>query len=321
MQGPRRVEDSRGAFTLVEALVVISVISLLIGLLLPAVQSARESARRVQCRANLRQIGIAMNSYESIHRMFPPGYVDPSGRNPATTVSFMSAFVQVLPQLEQGNLFYSINLSLHAYDSPDHPIVENHTARYTRLEVLLCPSDGEPDHRNSYRLNSGRSRPGNSVRPQPFDGPFAVGVLPWSSAITDGLSETAFVSERVAGSFRKGAPDPARDMKVVDWPGQSLPPDDTYIAFCLDSPAKGWINFEGRHWFYWGVRDTAYNHNGAPNDPRPWCGMQVFGLLPPRSYHPASVNVLFGDGHVRSVPESINQQVWRTLGSYNDGDF
>jgi prepilin-type processing-associated H-X9-DG protein len=148
-----------------------------------------------------------------------------------------------------------------------------------------------------------------------------MGGLPTSASTTDGLSRTAFVSERVAGTFATSQPNPKKDMKLaINWPNPNLPPDDIYIPYCIDSPAKGWITVNGRYWFYWGAEYTYYNHNGSPNDVRPTCGGEVFGLLPPRSYHAGSVNVLLGDGHVESVADSIQQQVWRALGTHHSSD-
>jgi prepilin-type N-terminal cleavage/methylation domain-containing protein/prepilin-type processing-associated H-X9-DG protein len=313
------VGDRWRGFTLIELLVAVAVIGILIGLLLPAVQSAREAARRAQCASNLRQIGIALNSYESDYQMFPPAYLFPAGKSfGVMSVNHTSAFVRLLPFLEQRAVFDSINMELHWLDGPSNPIVENRTARAALLSVLMCPSDGEPNHHNSYRFNDGRR---GTAGAWPHDGPFATGRSPTPASITDGLSRTAFLSEHIGGSFRDSDPDPSTDIKVpVDWPGAILPPDDVYIPYCLETPAKGWFLYEGRYWFYEGFGYTSYNHNGAPNDRRPSCGGSIFGLLPPRSRHPHVVNVLYGDGHVESVQSSIQQQVWRALGSCNAGD-
>ncbi len=310
---------ARRGFTLIELLVVLGIIGLLAGLLIPAVQAAREAARRAQCVSNLRQIGIAMNGYAADNGMFPPGYLVWSGPANITSPNYLSAFVRLLPYLDQGPLYASINMDLH-FETGDRPVVENHTARVTRPAVFLCPSDGEPNHRNSYRLNCGRVELNNPLGP--LDGPFAVGFLPRPAAITDGLSGTAFVSERLGGSHQSAdQPDASRDWRVpVDYPMAVLPPPEAYIQYCLTAPILGWKVDEGRYWYYSGADYTLYNHNGAPNDPRPTCGIDAYGLMPPRSLHPALVNVLFGDGRVESIRNAIGRQVWIALGSVNGGD-
>jgi len=315
-----RRHDWRG-FTLIELLVTVGVIAILVGLLLPAVQSAREAARRGQCLANLRQIGLGLNAYEGAHGTFPPDYfVSPPGPNPGFKRNFTSGFLRLLPFLDQGVLYSSVNINLHFLETPEVPIVENGTARRTALAVLLCPSDGEPNHRNSYRFNAGRTQPGNVS--QPYDGPFNYYFLPTAAAITDGLSRTAFASEGLGGSYGPGPFDPALDFKV---PPQSISNpwivgDDAYIADCLAAPAIGWQQDEGRYWYFNGPTYSSYNHSGAPDDPRPACGGITYGLLPPRSRHPGAVNILYGDGHAEAIARSVNQPVWRALGTVAGGD-
>jgi hypothetical protein len=300
-------------------LVVISILGILFFLILPAIQSIRESARRTQCSSNLRQLGIALGAYEAQHGMFPPGYLEPMGRHPGLTVNYLSAFVRLLPHLEQQSTYSSINFDLHASDVPDWPILENSTSRNQQLSVLLCPSDREPNHANSYRFNAGRSR--HDQPTLPYDGPFSTFVQPWPAAIRDGLSRTAFVSERIGGSFGQGGMDVSRDLKIpIAWPGKYLPNDDVFIKYCISVPAKGWNTFEGRYWYYWGAAYVFYNHNGRPNDPRPACGGDVFGLLSPKSQHNRCLHIIFGDGHLETIKDDINMMLWRSLGSCDGGD-
>ena len=306
----------RQGITLVELLVVVAIIGLIAGILLPAVQAAREAARRAQCNANLRQIGIAMANYSADQGMFPPAYLQWTGKYNITSPNYLSAFVRLLPYLDQQPLYASINIEFH-YESGERPVVENGTARRTRLGVFLCPSDGEPNHRNSYRLNSGRQQPGKPLGP--LDGAFAVGFLPRPAAITDGLSRTAFASERLGGSYGSdGLPIASRDWRVpVDFPAAVMPPDPLYIEYCLTAPIQGWKTDEGRYWYFFGADYSAYNHNGAPNDSRPTCGIETYGLMPPRSLHPGVANVLFGDGHTETVINSIDRRTWISIGSVN----
>jgi len=199
---PRR---PRG-FTLIELLVVIAIIAILIGLLLPAVQAAREAARRAQCVNNLKQIGLALANYEQSLKVLPPGYVsnfDPSGNDTGPGWGWAS---MALPQFEQSSLFNAINFGL-AVEVP-----ANSTARLTQIFSLLCPSDPAPPSftassrdlgtgakildlcqlaRSNYVGVNGVSEPG----------PDGEGVLFRDSAIafrdvTDGLSQTVFVGER-----------------------------------------------------------------------------------------------------------------------------
>ena len=259
MPGRRGLASSRGGFTLVELLVVCSIVAVLAGLLIPAVQAARESARRARCAANLRQVGLGMQSYESVHRVFPSSMLaNPKGYslNDLTELCFL------LPHVEQVPLSNAINMTFADTDKEDLPVVENGTARRTTVALYLCPSDGEPNHRNSYRFNRGRfvgSRRGGTL----FDGPFSLGILPSPANITDGLSRTAFASEGVGGGFNKAAPDPSRDIKFPS-EGPLIRSDDTFIPICLADASPAWRVTSGRYWYFSGFLNACYNHNGAP---------------------------------------------------------
>src|SRR5687768_4236128 len=125
---------SRG-FTLIELLVVIAIIAVLIALLLPAVQQAREAARRTQCKNNLMQIGLALHNYEMAYEVLPPGSVNPTGPIRSEEKGYhMSWVVQILPYLDQQNTFQHFNFSKGVYD-PD-----NAAARAVNLAILRCPS-------------------------------------------------------------------------------------------------------------------------------------------------------------------------------------
>jgi prepilin-type N-terminal cleavage/methylation domain-containing protein len=162
---------NRKAFTLVELLVVISIIGLLVVMLLPAVQSARESGRRAQCQNNLKQLGIALSAYHSTNRNFPAAMTMPvsttSPENPTTTYKWGPNWViSILPNLDEQALYSSFNpLSLSNINStsflpisgPD-PTNQNPTARATQVKVMLCPSDIH--NRTAYNPPSDRATEG-----------------------------------------------------------------------------------------------------------------------------------------------------------------
>lgn len=313
------LDGGRRGYTLIEMLVAITVIGLLVGLVLSAVQRAREAARRVHCVANLRQIGIAMNAYHGVHHMFPPSQLL-TGRY--YSANYYSSHSYILPYLELNDLYCSINMSFVGLERPAGPAKANHTARNTRVATFLCPSDGEPEHMNSYRFNKGRfgvRRPSH-----PFDGPFSIGNYPSQASVSDGLSKTAFVSECIAGTFTSASSD-IRNTKLVRSPPILITTDAQLIDYCVQDVPSFWAFTGGRYWFFSGLSNTSYNHNGVPNDRRTSCGRGsyvdvVSGLVPPRSFHGGSVNVLMGDGHVESASDSIDLAVWTALGTHDGAD-
>lgn len=299
----------RRGMTLIELLVVVAIIGVVAGLLIPAVQAAREAARRAQCLANLRQIGLALHGYNAVHDMFPPLSL-PAGRGRTWSGNEMSPFAYMLPYLEQTVVYNAINMDLAEDDGATTPWVENRTARGVRLTTLLCPSDSEPNHLCSYRFNG--PWPVNDPVARALDGPFRIAFLPSDRSIGKGLSRTAFVSEGIGGDFDPSRVDPLRDTRILD---QHLTNLSRFTDDCLRSEPVAWFHLSGRYWLYIGMNYTQYNHNGQPNDPRPSCGYRNTGAFPPRSFHSGMVHVLFGDGHVEAVTNSIDTDLWRTLGS------
>lgn len=305
----------RLGFTLIELLVALFIIGVLVSLVIPAVLSARQAAARAQCLSNLKQIGLAIESYNGLHHRFAPALRYPNG----AVLTQLSPFPALLPGLEQQALFDAVNFAFLEGDSPESPTIENRTVRGVRLGVLLCPADGAPERGSNYRFNRGVFD--TKAAPPVYDGPFGLGIVPTAAAVSDGLSRTAFVSERISGDFSTNAPAGGRNVKrPVDGP-KFVASDETYIPFCLQSKPDDWIWRSGRYWFYSGDLNTLYSHFGAPNDVRPSCGWDglresaCYGLNPPRSFH-GGVGVLFGDGHAETVSDSIDGGVWRAIGTH-----
>ncbi|HVC92531.1 MAG TPA: DUF1559 domain-containing protein [Pirellulales bacterium] len=129
--------NTRAGFTLVELLVVIAIIGILIALLLPAVQAAREAARRISCMNNLAQLGLAVQNYESAFGSLPPGVIEPSGPIQSVAQGYhVNWLVHLLPQLEQQNAYDRLDFAVGVYDP------KNAAVRNWATKVFLCPSDG-----------------------------------------------------------------------------------------------------------------------------------------------------------------------------------
>ena len=154
------MKSKKRGFTLIELLVVIAIIAILIALLLPAVQQAREAARRTQCRNNLKQIGIGLHNYHDVHSKFPPGRMAPAkeGVGGPCWVGWVSPLYFSLPMIEQTNVYERIDQSQYRVRNggplcPNNNFVRDHT-----ISTFMCPTD--PGHQpgvntNSYRANFG----------------------------------------------------------------------------------------------------------------------------------------------------------------------
>lgn len=196
MTRPHRASDrSPTGFTLVELLVVIAIIGVLIALLLPAVQAAREAARRTHCRNNLMQVSIALQNYISAFETLPPGTVNPTG--PIQNLPnghHMSWIAQILPQLDEMRLYTHIDFTKSAYDKANDPVAK------IEIPVLICPSFAGSSVNLSGRALSNYAGCHNDV-----EAPIDVtnnGVLFLNSRIrphdiTDGMAHTVFVGEKM----------------------------------------------------------------------------------------------------------------------------
>jgi prepilin-type N-terminal cleavage/methylation domain-containing protein/prepilin-type processing-associated H-X9-DG protein len=179
-----RHSTRRFGFTLIELLVVIAIIGVLIALLLPAVQAAREAARRAQCTNNLKQIGIAMHNYHDQMGAFPPGGMTQNGNPWGATASYLSWRAMILPQMEQGNAYNAVNVNINTWASGSNPAAM-YTAWVTVFNVWLCPSD--PNNKGGLRPATGS------------DGQYPAGNPPINPAT--GQSATVVPVSNYAGSF------------------------------------------------------------------------------------------------------------------------
>jgi prepilin-type N-terminal cleavage/methylation domain-containing protein len=335
--------ENRHAFTLIELLVVISIIGLLAALLLPAVQSARESARRAQCTNNLKQVGLALANYNDVHRVIVPGRIfginpglPPASGCDGTMLSGCQDtpwFALILPQVEQQSLYDSFNFALGT-EGPAYlkfpGYFANTTVFQTRIGIFECPSDrhesfqfrelfqggifsGPTIAKGNYAASWGNTAwdQVDLAGPPPVKylaSPFGHSVRTYSM-VTDGLANTVFLAE-----IRQGA---LYDIRGVLW--TSVPGAGSFMTRFTPN----------------NLVDLYRNQNGVDELPdptlcisEPALAMPCTGFAPQtaafagsRSPHPGGVDALLGDGSVRFVKNSINRAVWVALNSIGSGEI
>lgn len=305
MARPASVAIRCRGFTLIEALVVLGLIGVLVGLLLPAVQAAREAARRARCTNNLHQIGLAIHAYHGNHDCLPPGWLksfDPryiGSEPPCGSASVDKSFlVMILPGMEQEALYNAINQSLHIESR------ENRTVHGIAIGAYACPSDPDSGRPRAAEMESkirrGMADPGERLEavftsytaclgsfhafadPMPWhdcqvdpkalaqlNGPFGIAPVRYA-AIRDGLGQTIFVAERATTPLRA-------------W-GDSV------------HDRAGW-------YFAGSLADTLFTGFYPPNAfqkiDQPFTSAAS-------SLHPGGLNALMGDGSVRFLSETID---------------
>ena len=325
----------RCGFTLIELLVVIAIIAVLIALLLPAVQAAREVARRMQCVNNLKQLGLAIQNYHDVNNEIPP--------TSSTGSQDWSMKARLLPFFELQAMFNALNVSFGSATA------QNFTVRVVKINVFNCPSDANVPS-ISVTVNGVTAIAGYSNYPnncgimrnngQAVDGPADKMGTPSDgpdirfSNITDGLSNTVMWGEVVKGGGNTTAAN-GRDGTSMTY-GPIGGGDNSYGAYgyatfqsvvqkCLakatqkvkysDQKEQEWLN----HQIGYG---GGYTHMMTPN--KPSCVYDGWhtdsGVITASSNHPGGVNVGMMDGSVRFIKDSIAQNTWWAIATYAGGE-
>ena len=344
---------SAPGFTLVELLVVIAIIGILIGMLLPAVQSVREAARRTQCANNLRQLGLGVLNYESALGEFPVNQIGSGEFNGLG--GHYSWLVPLLPFVEQENLHSTFDLSVNNGDGSGFAIGDTHpnaVAAATSVDLFLCPSD-MPSDDNTFAgtANPASSNYAGNIGWPSFSSGFAGerstksfnGVIPlvkpsdpvdWHgnstseiSDIRDGTSNTAMISERLIQTgntpldLRES--DPRLGSRHII-PSQQEPLS-MIASRLINSTDQHVIEsaFTGRSWSSgYPLCAPTYVHILSPNSILGHFSSSVSEgdfLVSPSSNHSGGVNLVRVDGSVSFITDNIERTVWWTLGSRNDG--
>lgn len=319
---------SRG-FTLVELLVVIAIIGVLVALLLPAVQMARESSRRTQCLNQLRQIGLATQNYASAQQGLPPFCEIPKGQ----TFQPFSALVRLLPYMEETQLASLVDFDV-AVPFTEHPEVAQ-----TRISLFMCPSETNDTARQTptltyyplnYGLNAGTWFVYDPASDAAGDGPFAPNRRYRLAEVPDGLSKTLLAAEVKA--YQPNVWDTQKPNTLGVAPPTNVAEAAAFTGGTFDSNGH-------TEWVEGDVHETGFTTTFTPNTRVPYDNngvtydiditsmrdgesttLPTYAAVTSRSYHPGIVSAAMLDGSARGVADEIALDVWRASGTRAGGE-
>jgi prepilin-type N-terminal cleavage/methylation domain-containing protein/prepilin-type processing-associated H-X9-DG protein len=321
-------------FTLVELLVVIAIIGVLVALLLPAVQAAREAARRTQCVNNLKQLSLAMHNYHDVYQKFPRytyhGMWCQDGARNRPHWEGNSIHTMLLPYIEQSALYDRMNdLTIRQARVWHRGVAEMVATRRTRISAFRCPSDGDyptaDTGNNNYVFSVGPVVEGWSDSPTMQRGFVARNREHGFRDIIDGASNTIMASENLIGDASNAMFNLQDVVRAQPFAGARLFPTAAEIEAYGQQCFAGRDNqhsHSGRDWAAPMFMQTIFNTVAPPNWRYPSCQecvgcgwMDSNGVFPARSRHPGGVNVAMGDASVRFVSDTIDLNTWHAAGS------
>ncbi|WP_339727198.1 DUF1559 domain-containing protein [uncultured Gimesia sp.] len=335
-QHSRSPGKRKHGFTLIELLVVIAIIAILIALLLPAVQQAREAARRSQCKNNLKQIGLALHNYLSAHSAFPPAFcVGPDGAGDFTPGGQWSIHARILPFADGANLYNNIDFT-KTYENQTDPSIA-----YTRTPFFMCPSEvndrirttsaGAPEHYPiNYGYNGGTWRVFTNSSLSGGDGAFYSNSKTKPRDFTDGMSNTlGFAEVKAFTAYNRDG----------DGGTSSIPSVASGVEALMSGSDKG--NSGHTEWVDGRVHQTGFTTTLPPNtkvavtgasgaidagdltscrEAKTGCTGPTYAAVTARSYHIGIVHALLMDGAVRSLSENIDLGTYRALSTRSGGE-